>query len=269
MTAKTFKARPTVYKGIQMRSRLEAGFATWLDKHHFEWEYEPYALATDDGQYLPDFVLGNVFAAWLPKPVTVVVEVKPNSYSVEGRRDLFPEAYDLEPVKCDRSCPPHVSTPRAAQLLKEAGIAQRNRSIIHSEDCAVKIDDRRIMDEHQRIRQQALLVWKSDPEALMVVARPRGFCLMVRDGKRPQERIAALARLREKAAHEAVYAAILADHEEHYSDAELANSIWNDWHDHPVGLIRLPEGRLGLAGGQVEAPWQGEYWKPGRQGVSP
>lgn len=54
-----FKARPTVYKGVQMRSRLEAGFAVWLDKVNLRWEYEPTAFASPEGQYLPDFrVLG-------------------------------------------------------------------------------------------------------------------------------------------------------------------------------------------------------------------
>jgi len=69
----TIKARPTTYKGIRMRSRLEAGYAahldalTWLDRS--TWEYEPRAFANQDGQYLPDFVVnGNRF-----------IEVKPDS----------------------------------------------------------------------------------------------------------------------------------------------------------------------------------------------
>lgn len=68
-------ARPTTYKGVQMRSRLEAGFAQWLDKHDVVWEYEPQAFAGEAGQYLPDFrldqinVMGNV--------ATVYAEIKP------------------------------------------------------------------------------------------------------------------------------------------------------------------------------------------------
>lgn len=76
-----FKARPTVYKGTQMRSRLEAGYAAWLDKNGFRWEYEPCAFATEDGQYLPDFRLHEV--RLLSPPVgtrTVYVEVKHESY---------------------------------------------------------------------------------------------------------------------------------------------------------------------------------------------
>lgn len=56
-----FKARPTIYKGFQMRSRLEAGFAGWLDRMHLKWEYEPYAVGDEHGQYLPDFLVQNVF----------------------------------------------------------------------------------------------------------------------------------------------------------------------------------------------------------------
>lgn len=51
-----YKARPTVYKGIQMRSRLEARFAAYLDGFGRPWQYEPQCFANEDGQYLPDFL---------------------------------------------------------------------------------------------------------------------------------------------------------------------------------------------------------------------
>lgn len=49
-------ARPTTYRGIEMRSRLEARVAAWLDGGDVEWSYEPRAYASRAGQYLPDFV---------------------------------------------------------------------------------------------------------------------------------------------------------------------------------------------------------------------
>lgn len=49
------KARPTVYAGVMMRSRLEASFAQYLDKNRWNWEYEPLCFAGPAGQYLPDF----------------------------------------------------------------------------------------------------------------------------------------------------------------------------------------------------------------------
>jgi hypothetical protein len=75
-----FKARPTVYKGIKMRSRLEAGFAMWLDYVSLEWEYEPCAFGGEKGQYLPDFKLSSVRCTWLAEPATVYVEVKPKNW---------------------------------------------------------------------------------------------------------------------------------------------------------------------------------------------
>lgn len=51
------RARPTVYNGIPMRSRLEARVAAWLDSLGIEWRYEPHAFASPAGQYLPDFEL--------------------------------------------------------------------------------------------------------------------------------------------------------------------------------------------------------------------
>lgn len=78
-------ARPTVYKGTQMRSRLEARFAQWMDFHQWEWVYEPECFASADGQYLPDFELlaprltfrQNTEVFDLPESVRVFLEVKP------------------------------------------------------------------------------------------------------------------------------------------------------------------------------------------------
>lgn len=54
---RTIAARPTTYKGIRMRSRLEARYAAVLDAHTLDWIYEPRAYANELGQYLPDFLL--------------------------------------------------------------------------------------------------------------------------------------------------------------------------------------------------------------------
>lgn len=51
----TIPARPTTYKGIRMRSRLEASVAQWMDDNGWQWAYEPRAYAGSGGQYLPDF----------------------------------------------------------------------------------------------------------------------------------------------------------------------------------------------------------------------
>jgi len=44
---------PTVYRGVRMRSRVEATWAAFLDKLLWGWEYEPFDL----NGYIPDFVL--------------------------------------------------------------------------------------------------------------------------------------------------------------------------------------------------------------------
>jgi hypothetical protein len=76
-----FKARPTMYKGIQMRSRLEAGFAAWLDRGLVAWTYEPRAYAGENGQYLPDFELPEI--SFLGLPTRVFIEVKPRQPDLE------------------------------------------------------------------------------------------------------------------------------------------------------------------------------------------
>ena len=74
---KLFPARPTVYKGIQMRSRLEARWAAELDAWGVEWLYEPRAYADENGQYLPDFEVHN-------EGKTFFVEVKPTETAAEA-----------------------------------------------------------------------------------------------------------------------------------------------------------------------------------------
>ena len=64
-TATRIKAIPTMYGGVQFRSRLEARWAAFFDLVEWRWEYEPLDL---DG-YVPDFVLRFV------EPIAV--EIKP------------------------------------------------------------------------------------------------------------------------------------------------------------------------------------------------
>lgn len=65
-SAKT-AAIPTVYNGIQMRSRLEAKWACFFDSLGWHWQYE----AIDLAGWIPDFLLFS-------EEKTVLVEVKPD-----------------------------------------------------------------------------------------------------------------------------------------------------------------------------------------------
>jgi hypothetical protein len=61
-------AHPTLYRGTQFRSELEAGWARTLDHLGTEWEYEQRACKLPSGTfYLPDF--------WLPA-IRTFIEVK-------------------------------------------------------------------------------------------------------------------------------------------------------------------------------------------------
>lgn len=64
------RARPTTYRGIRMRSRLEAAYAASL--HGLAtWKYEPECFADETGQYLPDFLVSYTHHDH------VYVEIKP------------------------------------------------------------------------------------------------------------------------------------------------------------------------------------------------
>lgn len=79
MSAETpiLRARPTLYNGIAMRSRLEARYAAWLDREHIRWEYEPECFATSTGQYLPDFRLHDIIIFGSPR--VLYIDTKPTA----------------------------------------------------------------------------------------------------------------------------------------------------------------------------------------------
>lgn len=51
-------SKPTEYRNITFRSRLEADFARWFDSMGILWEFEPEGYKLENGlSYLPDFFL--------------------------------------------------------------------------------------------------------------------------------------------------------------------------------------------------------------------
>jgi hypothetical protein len=71
-------ARPTRYRGIRMRSRLEASASAFLDRLGLDWTYEPECFADGDDQYLPDFGVKGVHVRGIPD-CRLYLEVKPPS----------------------------------------------------------------------------------------------------------------------------------------------------------------------------------------------
>lgn len=51
------QATPTLYRGIEFASRLEADWAAMLDHLEMPWQYEPCSYQMTSGNYLPDFYL--------------------------------------------------------------------------------------------------------------------------------------------------------------------------------------------------------------------
>jgi len=90
-------ARPTVYAGIQMRSRLEADYAGWLDGQGITWEYEATCYAGPAGQWLPDF------SYRLDDGELILTEVKPESFllttqlEIDATLSRMEVALDTEP----------------------------------------------------------------------------------------------------------------------------------------------------------------------------
>jgi hypothetical protein len=75
-------AIPTDYNGVRFRSRLEAKWASFFNRNHWRWSYEP----QDFCGYIPDFAL------WF-KRAPIFVEVKPLLWDdSEGDQAILDEA---------------------------------------------------------------------------------------------------------------------------------------------------------------------------------
>ena len=86
-------AIPTTYAGTNFRSRLEARWATFLDSHHIEWQYEPETITLPSGTvYVPDF--------WLPELGTWI-EVKGTGIP---RIEKAIELGETRACHCDSDC---------------------------------------------------------------------------------------------------------------------------------------------------------------------
>src|SRR5689334_17079301 len=95
-------AKPTLYKDIMFRSRLEARWAAFFDIAGWRWAYEPFDL---EG-WTPDFQLKGAAN-------DVLVEVKPIDWFDDGPEVVL-QFRDLEKVRRLRSGP----APDAEMLKK-------------------------------------------------------------------------------------------------------------------------------------------------------
>lgn len=89
------RGRITTYKGIRMRSRLEASVAARLDREGAPWIYEPECFADESGQYLPDFRVEMPDGTPMfveAKPLTDLLDVGPILDQMEIIRSSIPGA---------------------------------------------------------------------------------------------------------------------------------------------------------------------------------
>jgi hypothetical protein len=78
MPEPTIKAKPTVYKGVSFRSRLEARAAAAFDRQRWAWRYEYDTYQAGGTGYVPDFYIVEPDSG-----LDYWVEVKPNQAAVD------------------------------------------------------------------------------------------------------------------------------------------------------------------------------------------
>jgi hypothetical protein len=94
--------RPAEYRGVRMRSQLEADFAHHLDRMGVAWRYEPAVYGPPGEGYLPDFELTRDGRACF-------IEVKPTLAEVPEAQRRMEVIWDADPdalliVACAESC---------------------------------------------------------------------------------------------------------------------------------------------------------------------
>ncbi len=78
MSEQSIKAKPTIYRGTQFRSRLEARAAAAFDRKGWSWRYEVDNYQAGNTGYTPDFFIEESFNLW-----PFWIEVKPNMAAVD------------------------------------------------------------------------------------------------------------------------------------------------------------------------------------------
>jgi hypothetical protein len=85
------EAIPTLFGGVQYRSRLEARFAQFLTDQQVLFSYEPDTFETiPDTGYVPDFHLRD-------GDIDLYIEIKPHAFFRE--MDLFKDAIQMSQMK--------------------------------------------------------------------------------------------------------------------------------------------------------------------------
>lgn len=116
-----YYGRPTTYKGIQMRSRLEAATAAAFDRHDVAWTYEPECFQAEDGsQYLPDFlvIIDLAYVTKDPHNTLEVVEKAAVYFEVKPTHEKALEAVHTNAMK-----PLHEAGCMAVALVPTTGEA--------------------------------------------------------------------------------------------------------------------------------------------------
>lgn len=83
-------SRPVAYRGISMRSQLEADFAHFLDGKQVRWDYEPEYFGGPGEGYLPDFRIVRDTGA-------TYVEVKPTIAEVPRAQKRLELVWERHP----------------------------------------------------------------------------------------------------------------------------------------------------------------------------
>lgn len=96
----TMSPRPTTYRGVHMRSRLEAAWAEQFDALAWTWTYEPQCFASALGQYLPDFKLSIPHLS-----DDIFVEVKPAHFMTQEGNGWNGDVDDIDgPAGWNAAC---------------------------------------------------------------------------------------------------------------------------------------------------------------------
>lgn len=115
------KAIPTIYGGIQFRSRLEVKWAMFFDQLGEAWDYEAEGYTNGGQRYLPDFWMPSVWHRGKRKGL--FFEVKPSSpIASEVDKAVMLACGSGKPVIVVAASPRGASPERLSDFVKSDGL---------------------------------------------------------------------------------------------------------------------------------------------------
>ena len=127
----TISPIPTIYKGINFRSRLEARWAMFFDSLKLKWYYEYQGFQIKDVWYVPDFLVVT------PSGYEYWIEIKPVTIKNNYKFDIFKKSLETESEKSEFAYNPRcfLASGDPSDVMENNVLCPRCGLFIENDEC--------------------------------------------------------------------------------------------------------------------------------------